>query len=132
MQLNRSGEIVARISIFFTKFSILLLFLRLFEPPSTRKGTTFYVIWAAVWANLLYCIALVLVVLLDCVGQPHAVGFTLEHTCIKGYPLMMSASVINVTSDVVLLIIPLVKVWGLQMKLRRKLGLLTIFVVGFL
>lgn len=114
----------------FTKVSILLLFLRIFVPPRTPKNTIYYVIWFVIWFNVLYCIALVLTVLLQCVGQPKSKAA--KHTCIKTYYLVISASTINAISDIVMLIIPLVAVWDLHMPIQRKLALSVVFAVGML
>lgn len=126
MQLFSDFEIVARISIFFTKLSILLLFLRVFVPRQTRKTKIFYAIWAVIWFNALYCISLVLTVILQCVGKVETPGTT----CIDTYALLVTASTINVFSDVIMVIIPLSAVWGLHLPVKRKLGLSVIFAVG--
>ncbi len=128
MQHFHDLEIVARLSIFFAKLSILLLFLRIFVPPGTQKGRIFYATWFVIWFNLLYCIALVLVVLTECVNKHAPRGAT----CINSYLLLVTASIINVLSDLVMLVIPIYAVWHLQMAKKRKLGLSIVFAVGSL
>ncbi|PHH91004.1 hypothetical protein CDD83_1982 [Cordyceps sp. RAO-2017] len=121
-------EIVARISIFFTKLSILLLYLRYFCPSGARRGWIFYSTLFVIAFNALYCIALVLVVRLQCVGQPQAV--VQAGTCINHYLVLVTASAINVVTDLLILLIPLIAVWHLRLPQRRKLGLLLVFAVG--
>lgn len=111
---------------FFAKFSILLLFLRIFVPHQTRKTKIYLSIWGVIWFNLLYCIALVLTVILQCVGKVETPG----KTCIDTYLLLVTASTINVLSDVMMLIIPLAAVWGLHLPVNRKIGLSVVFAVG--
>lgn len=111
---------------FFTKLSILLLFIRIFVPPQTRKTKIFYASWFVIWFNLLYCIALVLVVLLQCVNKQEIAG----KTCIDTYALLVTASCINVISDLMMLMIPLAAVWNLHMPMRKKIGLSFVFAVG--
>lgn len=113
---------------FFTKFSILLMFLRIFVPVPTPKNKISIAVWFVIWFNLLYCIALVLTVLLQCVGQKNGP----KHNCINTYYLVISASTINAITDIVMLIIPLVAVWNLQMPMRRKLGVSSVFAAGML
>ncbi|MCJ1263282.1 hypothetical protein MMC22_003152 [Lobaria immixta] len=119
-------EIVARISMFFTKLSILLLFLRIFVPPQSRKTTIFYAIWFVIWFNFFYCVALVLTVLLQCVGKKE------KTNCIDTFFLLVTASTINVLSDLVMLVIPLNSVWKLHMSSKQKYGLSIVFAVGTL
>lgn len=128
LQLFGNIEIVARISIFFTKLSILLLTIRIFVPAQSTKTKIWYASWAVIWFNLLYCIALVLVVILQCVNKKEIPG----KTCIDTYSLLVTASIINVLSDLMMLAIPLVAVWDLQMPMRRKIGISVVFAVGML
>ena len=128
LQLFGDIEIVARISIFFTKLSILLLTIRIFVPPQSKKTKIWYASWAVIWFNLLYCIALVLVVILQCVNKKEIPG----KTCIDTYSLLVTASIINVLSDLMMLAIPLVAVWDLKMPMRRKIGISVVFAVGML
>ena len=119
-------EIIARVSIFLTKLSILLLFIRTFVPAQQKKSNIFYAIWAVIWFNFLYCIALILVLTLQCVGKTEAPG----KSCIDSFALFIASSVINVMTDVVMLAIPLVAIWDLQLATRRKIGIGAIFAVG--
>lgn len=128
LQLITHSEVVARISFFFTKFSILLLFLRVFRPLPVRKDKMFYAIWFVIWFNLLYCVALVLAVTLQCVGKKR----NPVDACINTFAISTSASTINVSTDIMMLVIPLIEVWNLHMSRRRKLGLSFVFAVGFL
>ena len=84
--------------------------------------------WIVFWFNLLYCIALVCTVLLQCVGKVEVPG----QTCINTYMLVIGASIINVVTDIAMLIIPLVAVWNLHMQTKKKIGLTLVFLVGTL
>ncbi len=46
------------------------------------------------------------------------------------FALFIASSVINVITDVVMLVIPLVAIWNLHMATRRKVGIGAIFAVG--
>ncbi|KJZ75179.1 hypothetical protein HIM_05373 [Hirsutella minnesotensis 3608] len=121
-------EIVARISIFFTKLSILLLYIRYFCPSGARRNWIYWSTIAVILFNALYCIALVLVVRLQCVGKTKAVADAGE--CVNHYLVLVTASTINVLTDVLILLIPMAAVSRLRMPQRRKLGMLVIFAVG--
>lgn len=127
-KLTTHSEVVARIAITFTKFSILLMFLRIFRAPPVRKDRMFYAIWFVIWFNLLFCVALVMIVLLQCVGKTRDP----TRACINTFAMATSASCINVVTDLAMLAIPIVAVWNLHMTKKRKLGLSVIFAVGSL
>ncbi|KAL8645954.1 MAG: hypothetical protein Q9226_007069, partial [Calogaya cf. arnoldii] len=123
-------EIVARISMFFTKASILLLYHRLFIVDGSKKTGTWWAIWSVFWYNLLYALALVLTVTTQCVGKPTAIAERGE--CLNQYAVLICASVINVLSDLMILIIPVTVIWGLQMAKSKKIRLSFLFAFGSL
>ncbi|KAL6712882.1 hypothetical protein ACLMJK_009594 [Lecanora helva] len=123
-------EIIARVGMFFTKASIILLYHRLFIPHGTCWTGTWWSIWLAFWWNLLYAIALVLTVSFECLGKDALVAQ--GKACVDEYAILISASVINVSTDVIILIIPLVAIWGLHMPREKKWRLSTVFAVGTL
>lgn len=127
-QLFSDFEIVGRLSIFFTKLSILLMYLRLFVPRQSKKTRTFLATWAVIWFNGIFCLASILVVIFQCVGKHKPAG----STCIDTYAHFIAASTINVVSDIVMLVIPLVVIWRLQLPTKQKMGSFLVFAVGVL
>lgn len=87
-------------------------------------------IWFVFYWNLLYAIALVLTVATECVGKADRVARGEE--CLDQYAVLICASVINVVSDLMILVIPIVAIWGLQMAKEKKLRLSAVFAVGSL
>ncbi|KAI4270964.1 MAG: hypothetical protein L6R38_006967 [Xanthoria sp. 2 TBL-2021] len=110
---------------FFTKASILLLYRRLFIVNASTKGGTWWAIWSVFWYNLLYAMALVLTVATQCVGKPAEVAERGE--CLNQYAVLICASIINVLSDLMILIIPVAAIWGLQMAKSKKTRLSFLF-----
>lgn len=52
--------------------------------------------------------------------------------CVNEYAVVVCASVINVVSDLMILVIPIAAIWGLHMNKRRKIKLSAVFAVGLL
>lgn len=52
--------------------------------------------------------------------------------CVNTFLVLVTASVINVLSDIVMLLIPMYAVWDLHMPTKRKLSLSVVFGVGFM
>lgn len=123
-------EIVARIGMFFTKASIILFYHRLFCSPRLGKGPTYWAIWFVFWWNLLYAVSLVLTVTTECVGK--AAQQARGEACVNQYAVLICASVINVISDLMILIIPIAAIWRLQMLWDKKIRLFALFAVGIL
>ena len=74
--------------------------------------------------------ALILVITTECVGKADKVAKGEE--CLDQSAIVISATVINVVTDLMLLIIPMVVIWGLRMNKKPKLRLSAIFAVGLL
>ncbi|KAI4198431.1 MAG: hypothetical protein LQ350_005291 [Teloschistes chrysophthalmus] len=129
-ELFHKLEIIARIGMFFTKTAILLLFHRIFVPAGSPRTRVWWAIWVVFWWNLLYAVALILSVALQCVGKDALVAAGKE--CVDEFAVVMCASVINITTDVALLLIPIFAVWGLHLPSRKKWKLSAVFAVGFL
>ncbi|MCJ1460422.1 hypothetical protein MMC28_010804 [Mycoblastus sanguinarius] len=123
-------EIVARVGMFFTKASIVLFYQRLFVPSGTRGTSIWWSIWFVFWWNVLYAIALVLAVAFECVGKGALVAEGKQ--CVDEYAVLICASVINVTTDLMILVIPIVAIWGLHMPAAKKWRLSAVFAVGTL
>lgn len=129
-QLFHNIEIVARIGMFFTKVSILLLFQRLFLPKGFQKNKIFWAIWFVFWWNLLYAVALVIAVITECVGKEDKVAR--GEQCINQYAVVICASVINVVSDLMILVIPLAAIGDLKISRKQNIRLSAVFAVGIL
>lgn len=119
---------MARVSILFAKLSILLLYLRVFFPTGAAKSNFWWVIQATIWLNVLYTTAYILLVSLQCVPSKQPWG----HSCIDESALLITASVINIISDVAVVVIPLGSVWNLQMARKKKRALWALFGFGLL
>lgn len=72
--------------------------------------------------------ALVLVVTTDCIRKETDVAKSQE--CLKQPVVVFSATVINLVSDLMILIIPMIAIWGLQMAKKKKLRVSAVFAMG--
>lgn len=113
---------------FFTKASIVLLYHRIFLPIQFQKAVVRSAVWFVFWWNLLYTIALILTVTTECVGKEDKVARGQE--CLNQAALIISAAVINVVSDLMIFIIPIVAIWSLQLAKKSKFRVSAVFAVG--
>lgn len=117
---------VARTSMFFAKLSILLLYIRLFFPKGVQRSLFWWIIQAVVWLNFLYTVGLILAIALQCVPYHKPYG----SSCINQYMVLISASIINIISDLLVLLIPMASVWRLNMSRKRKWAVWALFAFG--
>lgn len=119
---------VARVAILFARLAVLLLYLRSFYPRGVNRSAPWWAIQAILWLNVLYSIALILVVCLQC--TPYGLPF--GETCIDEYLLLVLSSTINIISDLAILLIPLALILKLQMSTRKRWAMWTLFAFGSL
>lgn len=118
----------ARIGILFASLSVLFLYLRAFFPVGVDKDLVWWIIHAVIWLNVKYSIALILVVTLQCVPS----GLPFGNTCINKWLLLLLSSIINIMSDIAILVIPLVLVWKLIMSKEKGNAMGGLFAFGAL
>ena len=107
----------------FTKASIVLLYHRIFLPIQCQKVLVRSAIWFVFWWNLLYTIAFTLTLTIKCIiGKEDKVA--------NQAAVLISAAVINVMSDLMIFIIPIMAIWSLQLVKKSKFQLSAVFGVG--
>ncbi|KAL8800035.1 MAG: hypothetical protein Q9200_007372 [Gallowayella weberi] len=121
-------QIIARVGMCCTKVSFLLFYQRLLIPVGTRCTPIWWAIWLCFWYNVLYAVALVITVSTECIGKEAIVAAGGQ--CVNEYAVLICASVINVSSDIMILVIPIVGIWGLHMPAAKKRRLSAVFVIG--
>lgn len=114
-------------AIYFTKLSISLLYIRIFGVQRTfrlfiRGGILFICLFYAVYL----CISIASTV------QCATVSSQRLPLCKNGAITTIVTSVLNVCTDIYLLILPIRPILDLQLHRRQKVGLLIIFLSGVL
>ncbi|KAF2638705.1 hypothetical protein P280DRAFT_77042 [Massarina eburnea CBS 473.64] len=114
--------------IFFTKLSILLLYLRLLVP--TR--------WSPLWTTILafialltcFYIALTCVKIWQCDPISEAWRRNPGRRCINLPFLLQASGMFNTFSDVFILLVPIRACWNLKFSVRKKVAICAVFTIG--
>ncbi|KAK1979899.1 hypothetical protein LZ30DRAFT_724896 [Colletotrichum cereale] len=118
------------VSLALIKASILFMFLRIFPGDRVRLA-----LWGTQAVNLMMCLACLFAALFQC--QPLSLAWKSwsrdrSGRCINQPHLALSHGLFNVALDVWMLILPVIQIWRLNMKLRQKLGYISMFCLGIL
>jgi len=119
---------LARVAIFFARLSILLMYIRIFFPVGSFRTLFWWVIQGVIWLNLLYTVSLILVLTLQCVPYHLPWG----HSCVNQWLILVLASVINIISDIAVLVIPIASIIKLRTTRRKKWAIWALFAFGAL
>lgn len=121
-------DIVYNPTIFLTKASILLLYLRAFKPVYRTR----VILHIVLWANFAFYLAAIVVEAFQCLPVQKAWFPLLPGHCIDQKAAQTTSAAINAFSDFVILAVPIVNVWGLQLYNKGRVSLITIFSFGIL
>lgn len=126
------GWILYSVNMLFVKASILIEWSRIFVPRGTRNAF-FWTCQALLLCNILYYTAIIIAENLTCIPRQRIWDPTITGgKCISAKNQLVSSSVINVMSDLMILALPQKIVWKLQLSKRKKLGVSLIFAIGIL
>ncbi|KAI0201208.1 hypothetical protein F4808DRAFT_469863 [Astrocystis sublimbata] len=117
--------------ILVSKAAILLEWIHIFVPTGTRNA--FY--WACqclLWVNVLFYASTIIVANLVCVPFEAIWDKTIPGKCIDGKVIEVVSAALNLTSDLIILILPQRVIWTLQMRRQKKIGVSVIFAIGLL
>lgn len=111
----------------FTKLSILLLYLKLLAPGMKLRSAVYGIL--AFVAT--YTIAMELSLLFACNPILKLYHHYLKGSCsINIIAHALTQGVLNIVSDILILIVPIPMVWSLQMSTKHKVGVVGIFATG--
>ena len=130
-QISWAIELMYCIITWLAKASLLLQMQRTFSP--TRSGAVYIACQFLIYANLAFYMGSFIALVVECVPQERIWNplITTGH-CIKTGDLLIAMGVINVVSDVMILILPIWAIFHLSMSTKLKLGISAIFATGLL
>ncbi|KAL8803804.1 MAG: hypothetical protein Q9182_002936 [Xanthomendoza sp. 2 TL-2023] len=118
-------------AIITVKLSVFLLYLRLFSPNVRFR----WMVYIGIIYNLVANTTMMISIPVACSPRDNQ-GWVREFQSMDCYqPLQniaIASSVLNLTSDVYILLLPIPMIWALHLPIRKRVGVMTIFATGSL
>lgn len=111
------------------KSSALFFYARIFSNANVWFK---YALWIVHALNVAWLVGILLGVIFECNPIEKAWKTSLPGTCVNTQILWMGSGITSLLIDVIILIMPLPVLWGLRMKLVRKLQVVVVFICGYL
>ncbi|PWY93667.1 hypothetical protein BO94DRAFT_511449 [Aspergillus sclerotioniger CBS 115572] len=127
-KLANASQILYGPLIFLTKLSIFLLYVRVFAPSA--KCNPFWFIQVLIGLNFLFYLADTIVKICECTPRARIWDKNVPGHCINVNIPILVTSIVNVVSDLMMLLMPIRCVWRLQIPVRQKIGISAIFAAG--
>ncbi|KAI1141758.1 hypothetical protein F5Y05DRAFT_373671 [Hypoxylon sp. FL0543] len=125
-------EIIYGPSMLAAKYFVLIQLKRIF-CPTKLKNSVWWIIHGLIVATVAYYVACFFTFIFQC--WPRAAiwntAMEAEATCINFKVATLVSGIINMILDIGIFLAPLWAIWLLQMPLKRKLGVISVFGVGF-
>lgn len=118
------------ISLFLTKQSALLFLTRLFPEQQNSRWWN-YTLWATHGLNVAWLIGIILGTALMCSPVQKGWDPMRPGHCGTTSALWTGSAIPSVFIDLVILILPMPKIWSLQMGRSRKAGIMLVFALGY-
>ena len=128
MKIIFSETIIAALGVLFAKNSILILLLRLFSPA---RGFRYLVYAGLIWSTMISLVSIVVSGTL-CAPRPGE-SFTsmkVASRCTHQSIWAVVQGTLTVLLDLYILYLPIPMIWKLQMDLKRRAGVVAIFMTG--
>ncbi|KAI1211426.1 uncharacterized protein F4807DRAFT_459003 [Annulohypoxylon truncatum] len=125
MQTTYALELLTWPAVGFTKISVILMYKRIFTTPRFQK-----ISWILVGFNIAWTISFTFALMFSCMPIASQWDFELEFTCVDQAALFTIALATDVAADFLVLLLPIHKVWQLQMSITRKTMIICIFLLG--
>ena len=114
------------------KAAILLEWLRIFVPHNAHNAF-FWASWVTIVANTMFYVAGIFAENFSCRPYNSIWDKTVPGSqCIDVKALFLSSAVLDLASDIAVLILPQMIIWSLQMSTQKKLGVSVLFTMGIL
>ncbi|CAI6341884.1 unnamed protein product [Periconia digitata] len=129
-QIINWAQLIYVFPVFLAKYALLRQIGRIFPSTSTSPSYINMAAWFLIFANLVLYIVVFFVFLLGCIPREKIWKPYIKGRCVDTGSALLATSVINIASDVAILVLPLFGVARLKMPWRMKLGVVGIFATG--
>ena len=124
------GSIIYGPIIAIAKLAILLQLKRIFVAH--KRDFVFYGVHILIWSNLLFYTIETFLEIFACTPREKIWNPSTPGHCIGIENNYIAIGAWNVLSDFLILILPMVAIWNLQMANTRKIGVAAVFATGLL
>ena len=111
------------------KVSICLQFISIFTPERNAK---FWSILSYILVNMVYYTIAMFVTMFQCDPPAKLWNPFLPGYCLRYQNWILASGVVNMVSDLLMLLFPIICIWNLHMSRKQKWGVSAIFLVGTL
>lgn len=130
-QIFFQGLIIYFCIVLLIKSAILLEWITIFVPDGSRN----FFFWSScsvLTIHTLFYVSMIIVELAACSPFERNWNPLIKGKCLDTVGLAVAISAVNLAFDLIIFFLPQKVIWGLQMRIKRKIGISFLFAIGIL
>lgn len=127
---NWAGNFVYDVSLCLSKVAALLFLCRIFPRANNSKWFN-WALWATFGLNIAWLVGAVVGTVFFCIPISKNWAPAEPGHCGTEYDLLMGSAISSVALDLIILLLPLPKLWKLQISTQRRVGIMIVFILGY-
>ena len=114
--------------IWLAKVSLLVQLIHIFA--STHQGFLYWTLHTLIWTNLVMNLSMTISIILQCRPREKIWDPLVQGTCINVETFFIASGIINMISDIAILLLPLWAISNLQLSWKKKVVVSGVFATG--
>jgi len=128
--MNAGSTIYGNV-IMLLKIGILSHWSRIFVPKGHRNAF-WWICYVTMAVNVLFYVICTFIEIFACTPRKKIWNPMIQGKCLDMPTVIIVSAFVNFFSDLIILILPQRVIWGLNMSMKRKVGIAALFAVGVL
>ncbi|KAF1951578.1 hypothetical protein CC80DRAFT_495977 [Byssothecium circinans] len=129
LTLAHAATLMFNVIMLLLRLAIIVQIMRAFVPPRTRNFT----FWAAcglIVANVMFWATITMLEIFSCTPREKLWNPIVEGKCIDRHAYQVASAVMNMASEMLILLLPQRVIWNLSLTRTQRLGLSLLFALG--
>ncbi|KAF2871124.1 hypothetical protein BDV95DRAFT_607404 [Massariosphaeria phaeospora] len=131
LRLFHHGTLLFCVSMLLLRVAIIMQIIRHFVPQGARDFT-YWMAHTLIGLNTLFWLTVTMLEIFSCRPREKLWKFYAEGTCIDRHAYLIAGGVMNLGSELLLMILPQRVIWNLALSTKQKLELTPLFLTGTL
>jgi hypothetical protein len=127
--LAHAATLLFNVIMLLLRLAIIVQIMRAFVTPRSRNFT-FWASWTLIIANVCFWATITMLELFSCSPREKLWNPIIEGKCIDRHAYQVASAVMNMGSEMLIMLLPQRVIWTLSLTRKQRLGLSMVFALG--
>ncbi|PVI05165.1 hypothetical protein DM02DRAFT_611014 [Periconia macrospinosa] len=129
LKLAHTATLMFNVIMLLLRLAIIVQIMRAFVTPRSRNFT-FWASWILIVSNVGFWATITMLEVFSCSPREKLWNPIVEGTCINRHAYQIASAVMNMVSEMLIMLLPQRVIWGLNLTRKQRLGLSMLFALG--